>query len=286
MSPVDTSLYRPLPTSIRSIRVENEARDIRTFDLVFKNTEDEEGFRFVCGQFGIVSVRGHGESPIGIASSPLERGFLRFTVKRYPSGVVTTALHDLEEGDEVGVRGPYGRPFPMETMEGKNIVIVAGGFAFTTLRSTITYLIHENNRHRYGSIDVVYGARSPGELIYKPELSEWEDRDDINMAITVDRGDEDWGGHVGLIPVVLKEVAPSAENAIVLVCGPPIMLRFTVLALDELGFTPEVIYTSLERRMTCGLGKCGKCNVGSLYVCKDGPVISLQELQKLGEPVF
>ncbi len=276
-------LYRPKPVTIRKIVIENEAKDIKTFELVFLDREDRERFKFTCGQFAMLSVLEAGESPIGIASSPLDDEYLQFTVKRYPTGVLTTALHNLEEGTQIGVRGPYGNFYPLEAMEGKNILIVSGGFAFTTLRSTIRYLLHEKNRSRFKDITVLYGARSPGELIYKSQLKEWEERDDISMYVTVDKGDENWKGRVGLVPNVLKEVAPSSKNSIALVCGPPIMLKYTMVPLLDLGFSPETIVTSLERRMSCGIGKCGRCNISSRYVCKDGPVFTYAELRELPE---
>ncbi|MEE9191771.1 MAG: FAD/NAD(P)-binding protein [Candidatus Aerophobetes bacterium] len=276
-------LYRPKPVTIRKIVIENEAKDIKTFELVFLDREDRERFKFTCGQFAMLSVLESGESPIGIASSPLDDEYLQFTVKRYPTGVLTTALHNLEEGTQIGVRGPYGNFYPLEAMEGKNILIVSGGFAFTTLRSTIRYLLHEKNRSRFKDITVLYGARSPGELIYKSQLKEWEERDDISMYVTVDKGDENWKGRVGLVPNVLKEVAPSSKNSIALVCGPPIMLKYTMVPLLDLGFSPQTIITSLERRMSCGIGKCGRCNISSRYVCKDGPVFTYAELRELPE---
>lgn len=276
-------LYRTSAVAIRKTVIENEARDIKTFELVFLDQEEREKFKFSCGQFAMLSVLGAGESPIGIASSPLDDQYLQFTVKRYPTGVVTTALHDLEEGSQIGVRGPYGNFFPLKSMEDKNIVIVGGGFAFTTLRSTIRYLLDDKNRSRFRDITVLYGARSPGELIYKSELKQWEERDDVNMYVTVDRGEEKWKGRVGLVPNLLKEVAPSSENSIALVCGPPIMLKYTMPPLLDLGFSPERIITSLERRMSCGIGKCGRCNIGSKYVCKDGPLFTYKELRELPE---
>jgi NAD(P)H-flavin reductase len=171
----------------------------------------------------------------------------------------------------------------MERMKGRNVIVVGGGFAFTTLRSTIQYMLHETNRAEFGNLTLVYGARSPGELLYKDELKEWETREDIETHITVDKGDENWKGRVGLIPNVLKEVAPSSENSIALVCGPPIMLKYTMVPLLDLGFGAERILTSLERRMSCGIGKCGRCNVNSRYVCKDGPIFSYAELKELPE---
>jgi len=278
--------YLPKPVTIEGITIENEARDLKTFKLVFCKDEDRDDFKFTCGQFAMLSIPGAGESPIGIASSPLDEGYLQFTVKRYPTGVVTTVLHDMEEGARIGVRGPYGNTYPMDEMEGKNVVIVGGGFAFTTLRSTIRYMLDDKNRSRYKNITVVYGARSPGELIYKSELKAWEDRDDIDMFVTVDKGDENWKGREGFVPDVVKEVAPSSKNAITLVCGPPIMLKYTMPPLLDLGFSPDNIITSLERKMTCGIGKCGRCNIGSKYVCKDGPVFTYKQIQELPEGGF
>jgi sulfhydrogenase subunit gamma (sulfur reductase) len=271
--------YLPYPVDIRSITVENEAKDIKTFELVFHDQEDREQFMFNCGQFAELSVLGAGESPIGIASSPMDKDFVQFTVKRM--GVVTSALHNMEEGMAMGVRGPYGNGFPMDTLEGSNIVIVAGGFAFTTLRSLTKYIIHPKNRERFGKLTVIYGARSPGELIYKYDLQEWGKRDDIELHVTVDAGDESWDGLVGYVPSVLGDVAPSSEDAFAIVCGPPVMIRFSLPVLSELGFSPSRILNSLEMRMKCGFGKCGRCNIGQKYVCKDGPVFTLAELQGL-----
>jgi NAD(P)H-flavin reductase len=169
----------------------------------------------------------------------------------------------------------------MERMTGKNVVIVGGGFAFTTLRSTIRYILHDANRAKFSNLTLVYGARSPGELLYKDELKEWEAREDIETHITVDKGDENWTGKEGFVPAVLEQVAPSPKNAITLVCGPPIMLKFTLPVLTKLGFEPNEIVTSLEMRMKCGIGLCGRCNIGSKYVCRDGPVFTYEQIQAL-----
>ncbi len=271
--------YLPIPVEVVKITTEVDTKDIKTFRLAFVNKEDEESFKYLPGQFGELSIYGKGESPIGIASSPTQKGFLEFTVQR--AGVVTTALHNMEEGTVMGVRGPLGNCWPLEYLEGKNVVIVGGGFAFTTLRSLLNYMLYEENRARFGDITVVYGARSPGLLIYKDELAEWAKRKDLNLNVTVDKGDEGWTGREGFVPTVCKEIAPSSENAVTVICGPPIMIRFTLPVFFDLGFSKENIYTSLEMRMKCGIGKCGRCNVGSKYVCKDGPVFSLAELDKL-----
>jgi NAD(P)H-flavin reductase len=271
--------YVPMPVEIIKIITEVETKDIKTFRLAFVNKEDEERFKYIPGQFAELSFYGKGESPIGIASSPTQKGYIEFTVQK--AGVVTSALHEAEEGTLMGVRGPLGNSWPIEFLEGKNIVIVGGGFAFTTLRSLINYMIFEENRKRFGNITVVYGARSPGLLLYKDELESWAKRGDIDLNVTVDKGDATWKGREGFVPTVCKEVAPSKENAVTVICGPPIMIRFTLPVFFDLGFSKENIITSLEMRMKCGIGKCGRCNVGSKYVCKDGPVFSLAELDKL-----
>ncbi|MBI5015597.1 MAG: FAD/NAD(P)-binding protein [Deltaproteobacteria bacterium] len=271
--------YIPLPVEIAKIITEVDTKDIKTFRFTFVNPEDEQRFRYQPGQFAELSIYGKGESPIGIASSPTQPGYLEFTVQK--AGVVTTALHEMEEGERMGVRGPMGNCWPLEFLEGKNIVIVGGGFAFTTLRSLLNYMIHPDHRARFGKITVVYGARNPGLLLYKDELGAWAERGDIDLNVTVDKGDETWKGKEGFVPAVCKEVAPSADNAVAVICGPPIMIRFTLPVFFELGFTKENILTSLEMRMKCGIGKCGRCNVGPKYVCKDGPVFSLAELDQL-----
>jgi NAD(P)H-flavin reductase len=271
--------YVPMPVEVIKIITEVETKDIKTFRLAFVNKEDEERFQYIPGQFAELSVYGKGESPIGIASSPTQKGYIEFSVQK--AGVVTSALHEMEEGTLMGVRGPLGNSWPIEFLEGKNIVIVGGGFAFTTLRSLINYMIFEENRKRFGKITVVYGARSPGLLLYKDELEAWAKRGDIDLNVTVDKGDATWKGREGFVPTVCKEVAPSKENAVTVICGPPIMIRFTLPVFFDLGFSKENIITSLEMRMKCGIGKCGRCNVGSKYVCKDGPVFSLAELDKL-----
>ncbi len=272
--------YLPYPVRIDSIITETEDRNLKTFKFVFLNPEDEKEFAYTPGQFAMLSVAGLGEIPIGIATSPTEQGFIKFTVNKV--GKVTTYMHNMKAGEIMGVRGPMGNCYPWDLLEGKNVTIVGGGFAFTTLRSSIVYMIDPKNRSRFGKIDVVYGARSPGLLLYKDELAEWESRSDIDMHITVDSSsDPNWKYNVGFVPAVTKQKAPSAENAYAIICGPPIMIKFTLPVLTELGFPPERIISSLEMRMKCGIGICGRCNIGTEYVCKDGPVFTLEQLSKL-----
>lgn len=274
--------YVPYPVTLDEVIIENEntAKDLKTFKLVFDNEEDRKAFSYMPGQFAEVSVFGLGESPFGIASSPTEEDYIMFTVKK--TGSVTEELHRFAPGEKLGVRGPLGNSFPWDRLEGKDVVIVSGGFAFTTLRSAITYMLDEKNRSKFGKITAVYGARTPSDLLYRKTLEQWQSRDDIDMILTVDREpEEEWDGKVGLVPNVLKEAAPSSENALALVCGPPIMIRFTIPVLQELKFPKEDIILSLENRMKCGIGKCGRCNVGSKYVCVDGPVFTFAELEVL-----
>ena len=272
--------YLPYPVRIEEIIVETDDRSLRTFKLKFLDPSHEKMFNYMPGQFAEISVPGKGEVPIGIASSPTEKGYLLFTVNKV--GLVTTHLHNMKEGDIIGVRGPLGRPYPWDRMEGKNVVIIGGGFAFTTLRSSIVYMLHPENRSKFEKIIVVYGARRPGLLLYKEELWEWEKRRDLEMHITVDATDDpDWKYNVGFVPTITEQKVKSAENAIAIVCGPPIMIKFTQPVLEKIGFSPENIILSLEMRMKCGIGMCGRCNIGHKFVCKDGPVFSLAELKEL-----
>jgi sulfhydrogenase subunit gamma (sulfur reductase) len=273
--------YLAKPVTIEKITVENDARDLKTFRLAFNASADRAAFQFASGQFAMLSVPGAGECPIGIASSPLDSGYVEFTVKRYPTGVVSSAVHSLEEGDVLGLRGPYGNSYPLEAMRGKNVLIVGGGFAFTTLRSAIRYMLDKANRSKFGNITAIYGARSPGELLYKDELKAWQAGSDIQMHVTVDKGQPGWTGREGFVPTVVTEVKPSSADAVALVCGPPVMLKFTIKPLLDLGFAPQAIFTSLERRMSCGIGKCGRCDIGGKYVCKDGPVFSYKQMLEL-----
>jgi NAD(P)H-flavin reductase len=272
--------YLPYPVRIENITVETTDRNIKTFRLRFLHEEDEKAFQHQPGQFAELSIAGKGEIPIGIASSPTEKGYLLFTVNK--AGVVTTHLHNMLEGDVMGIRGPLGNWYPLSDMQGNNIVIIGGGFAFTTLRATLIYLLDPENRKRFGHISVVYGARNEGMLLYRDELQAWEKRDDIDMHITVDNTDApDWKYNVGFVPAIAQEKITSAENSVALICGPPIMIKFTQPVLEKAGFKSDAIIMSLENRMKCGIGMCGRCNVGREFVCKDGPIFTLAQLEKL-----
>ena len=271
--------YIPMLTAIKGIVSENKVNDIKTFELSFKNEIDYDNFDYVPGQFAEISVIGKGECPIGIASAPTEKGSIKFTIKKM--GTVTTGFHNCEEGDIIGVRGPFGNGWPIEKMKGKNIVIIGGGFAFSTLRSLIIYMLDKENRADYKKITVIYGNRDSGEVLYKRDLENWKTRKDIDIFLTIDRKEEGWMEKVGFVAPIVKEIAPSSDNAIAVVCGPPIMIKTSIQVLEELKFKDEQILNSLEMRMKCGIGKCGRCNIGNKYICVDGPVFSLDELKKL-----
>jgi sulfhydrogenase subunit gamma (sulfur reductase) len=272
--------YLPYPVRIDDIIVESEDRNLKTFKFVFLNPEDEKKFAYRAGQFAELSIAGKGEIPIGIASSPVEKGFIKFTVNK--AGVVTSHLHNMQVGDVMGVRGPLGNSYPWDMLEGKNVLIVGGGFAFTTLRSSIIFMLDPANRPKFGDISVVYGARNPAMLLYKDELVEWEKRDDIHMHITVDGTDDpDWKYNVGFVPPITEQKAPQGdENSYAIVCGPPIMIKFTQPVLEKLGYDHDHIILSLENRMKCGIGMCGRCGIGRELVCKDGPVFTLKQINQ------
>jgi len=253
----------------------DETYDTRTFHFNFKDEKLREDFAFESGQFCLLSILGVGEAPFCISSSPTRRDRLECSIRKV--GKLTRALHRLGEGAEVGFRGPYGNSFPLDFIQGKNLVFVGGGIGLAPLRSLIWNVI--DNRDKYGNVDIIYGARSPADLCFTYDLEAWDKGGTVNMVTTVDKGDEEWTGRVGLVPVVLEEVAPSANNSVAIVCGPPIMIRFTFPALEKLGFTPEQMLTTLEKRMKCGIGKCGRCNIGNLYVCRDGPVFSYAQIK-------
>ncbi|MFC1907008.1 FAD/NAD(P)-binding protein [Chloroflexota bacterium] len=256
-------------------KIIEETPTVRTYHFNFKDEKLREEFTFESGQFGEYSVLGVGEATFCISSSPTRRDHLEFAVQRV--GQVTNAMDRLGEGAEIGFRGPYGNSFPLDLLQGKSLVFVGGGIGLAPLRSLIWNVI--DNRDKYKNIDIIYGARSPGDLSFKYDLDAWNENKTVNMVTTVDRGDDNWKGKVGLVPMVLEEVSPSAKDAVAIVCGPPIMIRFTFPALEKLGFTPEQMITTLEKRMKCGVGKCGRCNIGNLYVCRDGPVFTFEQIK-------
>lgn len=261
-------------------RIIPETPDTKTFHLVLDDTEAHHNFTFKPGQVAQLSMMGLGEATFSISSSPTQREAIQFSIKKM--GKVTSAFHDLAASVKLGFRGPYGNSFPYKGAEGKDLLFIGGGIGLAPLRSLINYVFH--HRDKYGSISILYGARSPIDLCFKEELfSIWPKEKDTKVYLTVDRAldEDDWGGNVGLVPHYLEEINPSPKGCISFTCGPPIMIKYVLLSMEKLGFTPEQIITTLEMKMKCGIGKCGRCNIGSKYVCLDGPVFSLKELQEL-----
>jgi sulfhydrogenase subunit gamma (sulfur reductase) len=268
-----------MPNLMRIEKITEEAPFVRTFRLKFEDEKVAEVFSFRTGQFGEYSVFGEGESTFCIASSPTRKGYIECTFRQ--AGKVTSSLSRLDEGDVIGFRGPYGNIFPIEDWKGKSLLFIAGGIALPPMRSVIWNCL--DLRDNYKDITILYGAKTVKDLVYKNELEEWKNRPDVNLVVTVDPGGEtpEWKGEVGFVPAVLEKMKPSPENTIAIVCGPPIMIKFTFPVLEKSGFKDEMIFTTLENRMKCGFGKCGRCNVGELFVCKDGPVFTKAQLNNL-----
>ncbi len=259
---------------ITDIRIDTP--DIKTFRVV--SPEGKKLFEHRPGQCAMLSIPGIGEAMFSITSSPTNTEYMEFSIKK--CGCVTTWLHSCEVGQNVTVRGPYGNPFPVDDVfAGKDLLFVAGGVGLAPLRSVINYCRHY--RDRYGKIDIVYGSRSKDDLLdYQEIINEWSTDSGVNVHLTIDREQEGWDGHVGFVPNYVKELGFDT-NKIAVLCGPPIMIKFTLEGLRSLGFEKTQVYTTLELRMKCGVGKCGRCNVGSKYVCKDGPVFRFDELDEL-----
>jgi sulfhydrogenase subunit gamma (sulfur reductase) len=269
------NIYLPRMATIKGMRP--ETIDVTTFQITLNGTNGESRFEYESGQFAEISILGVGEAPISITSTPTRPETLEFSIRRV--GQLTNALHELKVGDKIGIRGPFGNSFPLRELEGQNMLIIGGGIGLAPMRSVILNLF--DNRKKYGKIDIIYGARSPQDLVFKSEYEEWQKVENTNLYLTVDRGDEEWKGNVGLVPDFLREINPSPENTTGITCGPPIMIKFTVQALAELGFTSEHVITTMERKMKCGVGKCGRCNIGGKYVCLDGPVFTLKQLEEM-----
>ncbi len=270
--------YQPWLATIDDIKEEvGGERAIKTFKLVFQDKNIQNNFTYLPGQCAMVSLLGKGECFFAISSSPTKKDYIEVSVMKL--GKVTSALHECELGDVVGVRGPYGNYFDVKGWQGKNLVFIGGGIGQAPLRSLINYVV--DNRRNYGKLDVIYGARSSKDLSYKQEFAELEKRKDVNVHLSVDVEEDGWKKFVGFVPTNLLRVKPSPKNTIAITCGPPIMIKFVIQNLEKLGFTEDQIFTTLEMRMKCGIGKCGRCNIGNLYVCKDGPVFSYKQLKSL-----
>jgi sulfhydrogenase subunit gamma (sulfur reductase) len=274
---MQTNLYQPELMEV--VQVRQQTSDVKSVRVRFRDEGRGRDFNFRVGQFGIFSVFGAGESTFNICSSSNWTDFLEFCFRR--TGKVTDAMWRIEQSDTIGFRGPYGNSYPMEKWEGKNLIFIAGGIAMPPIRCAIWYALE--NRDRYGDITIVYGARTVGDLVFRNELSRWAEYERVRVVSTVDPGGQtpDWDGQVGFVPSVVEKAEIPADRAVALVVGPPVMIKFTLPVLAKMGLADRDVYTSLENRMKCGVGKCGRCNCGPVYVCKEGPVFTLEQLKKL-----
>jgi sulfhydrogenase subunit gamma (sulfur reductase) len=266
--------FRPELATIQDII--QETSNILTFRVVLNDEQKMREFSFQPGQAGQLSVFGVGESTFVINSPPTRKDYLQFSVMR--TGEVTQRLHQLNIGDQIGVRAPLGNGFPVDELKGHDILLIAGGIGMAPLRTLLLYML--DNRQDYGDIMVIYGARSPEDLCYTYEFDEWRSGG-VRLVLTVDREFPGWKERVGFVPTVLTEEAPSSYNCKAITCGPPIMIKFVLIGLKRLDFEDHQIITTLEKRMKCGIGICGRCNIGTKYVCVDGPVFSYEELRQM-----
>lgn len=256
--------------------IRQDTPDVKTFRVVGK--DGKKLFEHIPGQCAMLSVPGVSEAMISITSSPTNKEYMEFSVKK--CGCLSTWLHEMDVGQQITVRGPYGNGFPVDAdLKGKDLLFIAGGIGLAPLRSVINYV--RDKRSDYGSVQIVYGSRSKADLVdYQEIIDEWMKTEGVEVNLTIDNPQDDWDGHVGFIPNYVKELNPDIRKTI-LMCGPPIMIKFTLNGLKELGFKDTQVYTTMELRMKCGIGKCGRCNIGDKYVCKDGPVFRFDQLGEL-----
>lgn len=270
--------YLPMVCTVK--KVIKETHNIVSLQLVIDDEKKRKNFIYEPGQVGQISVFGFGESTFVINSPVSNKDYLQFSIMK--AGVNTTAIHNLSQGEKVGLRAPMGNWFPYKDMEGKNIIFVGGGIGLAPLRPIIFYMLE--NKDKYKKLTLLAAAKTPDDFCFKDDISNWEKSRDIDVVSTIDTACTGWDQEVGLCPSVLEALNPSPVNTIAITCGPPIMIKYTLMVLEKLKFQEDMIYTTLERRMKCGVGKCGRCNIGEKFVCVDGPVFSLAELNALPEP--
>lgn len=271
---IQTDLYQPRPAVIREVIEENS--QIKTFILAFQDDTYNDSFTYEPGQFMMVSVPHYGEAPISFSSSPALPGAIHLSVRR--AGSLTGELHEMKAGDVVGLRGPYGRPFPMASLGGRNLLFVAGGIGLAPLRSVITTCLASGTNPR---VTILYGSRLPSDIAFKQDLDAWQRDDRVDCLLTVDMEEPGWSGRVGLVTSLFDHCLVEPEKTKALVCGPPLMIKAVLAELGERGFADENIITTMERHMKCGVGICRHCHMDDKLVCKDGPVFSLAELKEL-----
>ncbi len=272
--------YKPMMARVTAIVKESPL--IKTFRLSFLKKDDGKSFSFSPGQFSMFSLMGTGEAPLSISSSPLEDKYLEVSVRNV--GNVTNAMFRMKKGDTIGVRGSYGRGYPLENLKGKDILIVAGGIGFPPLASAIEYML--DNRDDYGKIWILYGVKEFDDLMYKKRMKRWSLAKDLDIIVTIETPCTEWDGCVGNVTELFTKLKINGRNTAGLSCGPPVMLKLVTSGFRKLGISDDDIYLSFERMMQCGTGKCGHCNIGDKYVCSDGPVFSYSDVKKMQEMVW
>jgi len=271
----NTNPYLPQNAIIKDIIVENS--QIKTFILSFADVEYNRSFTYMPGQFMMVSVPHCGEAPISFASSPTRPGTFKLSIRM--AGKLTAAIHELKPGATIGLRGPYGRPFPLEHHKKRDLLFIAGGIGLAPLRSVINYCLDRGTS--YGQKTILYGSRTPDDIAFKADIVIWRKRPDVTCMMTVDETQPGWDGPVGVVTTLLKDIDIDVDQSSALVCGPPMMIRFVLAELSRMGFHDENILTTMERHMKCGIGVCQHCHMDEKLVCVDGPVFSRAELTKL-----
>lgn len=272
--------YIPSKAIIKNIK--KETPDTNTYTLAFLDKEKRDRFSFTPGQFVMVSVLGIGEAPISLSSSPLNRECFDITIRKV--GDVTNAIFSMRKKDILWIRGPYGNGWPMEEARGKDLLIIAGGIGLPPLGGVIANV--KKKRNKYGQLEILYGARTPKDLLFQYEYDGWKKIKGARLEITVDEAQEKWDGNIGLVTSLFPKMVTHPSNAVVFTCGPEIMMLYITKCLETMGFKEEQIYVSMERRMKCGVGKCGHCQIGSRYVCKDGPIFNFTELKKILDTIW
>ena len=267
---MNKNIYRPIKASVEDVI--QETLNIKTFRL-----RPETEFSFSTGQFIELTVPGLGEAPFTPSSDPAVKKILDVTIMNV--GQVTSKLHSLNSGEVLGIRGPYGLGYPLDNFNGKDILIVGGGVGLAPLRSLLFSLF--SNIDNYNKVLLRYGARTSADMVFKDAIPEWSKKKKVDIVTTVDVGDSSWNGNVGLVTTILKGLPVDLNKAACVVCGPPIMMKFVTLKLLDIGFNPADIYLSMEKNMSCGLGKCGHCRIGKFYICKDGPVFTYEQLKNI-----
>ncbi|MBN1941269.1 MAG: FAD/NAD(P)-binding protein [Candidatus Diapherotrites archaeon] len=265
------------PELAEIIKVKSETPSIKTFDVRFVDKKLQKQFAFLPGKFVMVSVFGYGEMPISISSSPFEKEFIQLTVNAV--GNISNAMHRLKKGDLIGLRGPFGRGYLLQRFRRKNIVFFSGGCGLASIRSAVLAALAKKDM--FGDIFLFHGCKSSKELLFGKEIANWERRNSLNACVSVDIPEKGWKGHTGFVTDLIEKKPLPVENTVVLMCGPPVMVKIAIQKFKDLGFKPEQIYASLERLMHCGVGKCGHCNIGREYVCVHGPVFSGSQIEKM-----